>query len=298
MKTEEKTMITVGTTLNVPVETVWNLWTNPKHIIHWNNASDDWHTPKAENDLRVGGKFLSRMEAKDGSFGFDFAGVYDDVKTNQLISYSMDDGRRVKITFESDGKSTTVTETFDAETENSVELQRTGWQAILDSFKKYVETSDEGKSMHFEITIDAKPEKVYQIMLNEKTYTEWTAEFNPTSRFEGSWEKGAKILFIGTDEDGTEGGMVSRIKENIPNRFVSIEHQGILQNGKEITSGPEVDPWVGGLENYTFGEVNGKTLLLIDMKSSQKIGEDFKSYFLETWPKALKKLKAICEANN
>ena len=139
MNATEKINITVATTVNAPVAKVWEFWTNPKHITNWNNASDDWHTPRAENDLRVGGKFLSRMEAKDGSMGFDFNGVYDEMKTNELIVYTMEDGRKVKINFEDLGNETNITETFEAENENPVELQRGGWQSILDNFKKYTE---------------------------------------------------------------------------------------------------------------------------------------------------------------
>ena len=138
-KLAEEKMLEVLATVNTPVEKVWAYWTEPKHIMIWNNASPDWHTPRAENDLRVGGKFLSRMEAKDGSFGFDFNGIYDDVKINQLISYKIDGGRKVKITFEKIDDQTKVTELFEAETENSFELQQGGWQAILNNFKKYVE---------------------------------------------------------------------------------------------------------------------------------------------------------------
>jgi uncharacterized protein YndB with AHSA1/START domain len=140
METKEKTItITVETTVKAPMEKVWKYWTSPEHIIHWNNASSDWHTPKAENDLRIGGKFTSRMEAKDGSFGFDFGGVYDDVKTNELISYKIGDGRKVKVVFTGDGTETKVVETFEAESANPIEMQRGGWQNILDNFKKYTE---------------------------------------------------------------------------------------------------------------------------------------------------------------
>jgi uncharacterized protein YndB with AHSA1/START domain len=141
MEAKEKTVITVESTINAPVEKVWEYWTKPAHITKWNNASDDWHTPFAENDLRTGGKFSSRMEAKDGSFGFDFGGVYDEVRDNEYIGYTMEDGRKVKINFTATGNTTKVVESFDAETENSVELQKTGWQAILDNFKKYTEAS-------------------------------------------------------------------------------------------------------------------------------------------------------------
>jgi uncharacterized protein YndB with AHSA1/START domain len=133
------TTITIETTIKAPVAKVWQYWTSPQHIVNWNSASDDWHTPKAENDLRVGGKFASRMEAKDGSQGFDFSGIYNAVQTNQLIEYTMGDGRKVKVVFKSNGDETKVVEDFEAESTYPVEMQREGWQAILNNFKKYVE---------------------------------------------------------------------------------------------------------------------------------------------------------------
>lgn len=143
MENGKKSTITVETTVHRPVEKVWEYWTEPRHITKWCNASDDWHAPKAENDLRAGGRFLTRMEAKDGSFGFDFSGVYNEVRINEFISYAIDDGRKVMITFISHGNDTKVIETFEAETTNSIEMQKAGWQAILDNFKKYSETSKE-----------------------------------------------------------------------------------------------------------------------------------------------------------
>ena len=141
MTTAEKTNVTVQATVNAPAEKVWKTWTSPEHITKWNNASPDWHTPHAENDLRVGGKFLSRMEAKDGSMGFDFGGTYDAVKPNEHIAYTMGDGRKAKINFKAQGNSTHLDVTFEAENENPVEMQRGGWQAILDSFKRYTESN-------------------------------------------------------------------------------------------------------------------------------------------------------------
>ena len=141
METANKTRITVENTVNAPVEKVWNLFTAPEHITKWNNASDDWHSPYAENDLRTGGKFLSRMEAKDGSFGFDFGGVYYDVQTHKKIAYTLGDGRKVELTFTNLGNATKVTESFEAETQNSIELQQSGWQSILDNFKRYTEAN-------------------------------------------------------------------------------------------------------------------------------------------------------------
>ncbi|MFL5739501.1 MAG: SRPBCC family protein [Flavisolibacter sp.] len=141
MEAPGKQTITVETSVHAPVEKSWDYFTKPEHIVKWNNASDDWHTPRAENDLRTGGKFVSRMEAKDGSFGFDFGGTYDEVKEHQLIAYTMDDGRKVSVRFDPQGNETKLIESFEAETMNSTELQKNGWQSILDNFKKYVERS-------------------------------------------------------------------------------------------------------------------------------------------------------------
>ena len=141
METANKTSVTIQSTVNAPVEKVWQYWIAPEHITKWCAASDDWHAPRAENDVRPGGTFSTRMEAKDGSFGFDFGGVYDDVKQNEVIDYTMGDGRKVNVRFTSNGNQTKVVETFDAENTNPVEMQRTGWQAILDNFKKYVENN-------------------------------------------------------------------------------------------------------------------------------------------------------------
>ncbi len=134
------TPITVETTVDAPIEIVWDCWTEPEHIMQWNSASDDWHTPKATNDLREGGTFTSRMEARDGSVGFDFGGTYTKVEEFAEIAYSMSDGRKVNIAFDGHDGHTHITETFDPETENPLEMQRAGWQAIMDNFKKYVES--------------------------------------------------------------------------------------------------------------------------------------------------------------
>lgn len=139
MDIENKT-ITVENTIKALIEKVWKLWTLPEHIEKWNNASDDWHTPHVDNDLRVGGKFVSRMEAKDGSFGFDFSGVYNAVKENEYIEYTIGDGRKVQIFFTGGDNETKVVETFDAESTHPADTRKSGWQAILDNFKKYTET--------------------------------------------------------------------------------------------------------------------------------------------------------------
>jgi len=139
MNSTEKIVITVQASINLPLALVWKYWTTPEDIVHWNNASDDWHTPWAENDLRPGGKFTYRMEAKDGSFGFDFWGIYDKVILYEQIESVLGDGRKLNLLFSSDEQGTRVVESFEAEVTNPVELQRNGWQAILDNFKKYAE---------------------------------------------------------------------------------------------------------------------------------------------------------------
>ncbi len=131
--------ITVTATVNAPIEKVWKYWTEPDHITKWNNASEDWHSPRAENNLEVGGTFNFRMEAKDGSFGFDFGGVYDAIDIQSYIAYTIGDGRKVEVKFDSVDNGTLVTEAFEAEGTNPVEMQRGGWQAILNNFKKYTE---------------------------------------------------------------------------------------------------------------------------------------------------------------
>lgn len=135
--------ITIEVIVGAPIETVWACFTEPEAIKVWNAASDDWHTTRAENDLRKGGRFTSRMEAKDGSTGFDFTGVYDEVVECERIAYAMDDGRKVVVRFVRDGGAVRVIESFDPEYENPLEMQRAGWQAILDNFKQYVENQEE-----------------------------------------------------------------------------------------------------------------------------------------------------------
>lgn len=138
METKNK-KITVETTVNAPVSKAWTYWSEPKHITQWCQPSPEWHAPHAENDFRKGGKFTTTMAAKDGSMSFDFNGEYTAVDENQLIEYTIEDGRTVSITFTEKGNQTHIRETFEMENQNPEEMQRGGWQAIIDSFKKYTE---------------------------------------------------------------------------------------------------------------------------------------------------------------
>ena len=137
------TRITVGATINAPVAKVWKAWNTPSDIMEWNTADPSWHTPSSENDLRVGGKFKNRMEAKDGSFGFDFEGIYDNVELYKEITYTMSDGRKATTLFTEQSGKTRVETTFDAETENDPEMQQQGWQAILNNFEKYIASKNQ-----------------------------------------------------------------------------------------------------------------------------------------------------------
>ena len=148
--------------------------------------------------------------------------------------------------------------------------------------------------LNFQTEIQAPIAKVFDSMLgisDKKTYELWTAEFNPTSTYEGDWKKGSKMYFFGVDENGEKGGMVSIIAENKPHEFVSIQHIGLYQNGKEVMEGPEVEKWANGFENYSFKEENGITQVQVELDSN----EDFSEYMNETYPLALDKLKEICE---
>ncbi|MBP9197023.1 MAG: SRPBCC domain-containing protein [Saprospiraceae bacterium] len=290
MQTSNKNnTITINAIVHSPLEKVWECWNTPHHIIKWNAASPDWHTTYAENDLRTGGKLKSRMEAKDGSFGFDFEGIYEEVVPMHKLRYVLEDGRVVTITFEEAAGGTWVTESFDAENENSLELQEMGWMAILHNFKAYAEKNP-NPPMTFEIEIPAPVAKVYSSMIDPIHYKTWTAAFNETSHFKGSWDKGSDIHFIGQDQEGNVGGMVSRIKENKMNQFISIEHLGLIQGEEIITEGPMLESWAGALENYYFIDKGESTMLRVQMDTN----EEFKGYFETTWPKALEVLKTLC----
>lgn len=288
---KDRLKIEIESKLEAPIENVWECWTNPKHIINWNHASDDWHCPKAINELKKGGKLSWRMESKDGKHAFDFNGTYTLIEPNKKLNYTMEDGRKVEVYFEDKGNHVLLREVFEAENMNSLEMQKNGWQAILDNFKKYVESKGNKIKQNFKISINAPIKKVYDTMLDEKTYPKWTSVFDPSSRYEGSWEKGSKILFLGTNEKGENMGMYSMIRENIPAKFVSIEHMGIIKDNEEVDSGIEAGEWTGGFENYSFSEKDGKSIVEVEVDSPIS----YKDYFEKIWPLALEKLKQLCE---
>ena len=135
------------TLVHAPINLVWDTWNSPNHVVHWNHASDDWHSPKAENNFVVGGKFVYRMEAKDNSFGFDFSGTYEEIVDKKRVVTRLDDNRLVKTEFHVENDSVRIVETFEAEDQNSIELQREGWSAILNNYKLYTECLQQNKSL-------------------------------------------------------------------------------------------------------------------------------------------------------
>lgn len=150
------------------------------------------------------------------------------------------------------------------------------------------------QKLKFNKNIHSTAQKVYETMLGLKsksTYEYWTSAFNPTSTYEGNWENGSKIYFVGMDENGKKGGMVSRIEDNQPSKFVSVQHYGFLDGDNEVTTGEQVEKWAGGHENYTFQENNGITTVIVEID----VIEEYLNYFKDTYPKALDKLKEICE---
>lgn len=152
-------------------------------------------------------------------------------------------------------------------------------------------TPSEATTLNYEIKINATAEKVYEIMLDKEHYKTWTVPFSPTSAYEGSWEKGSKIMFTSTEENGEKAGMISSIAENVPGVFVSIRHIGMLKGNQEITSGPEVENWADATENYTYIEDNGSTLLKVELTGIK----EYQDYFEKMWPLALKALKDLVE---
>ena len=136
---ESPAKITVSILTTIPLDKAWDLWTLPEHIVNWNFASEDWCAPNATNDLKIGGTFSYRMEAKDGSFGFDLKGTYIAIKPMELIEYNLEDNRKVYIHFESKNNETHIIQTFEAENQNPIELQQNGWQAIMNNYKIYAE---------------------------------------------------------------------------------------------------------------------------------------------------------------
>jgi uncharacterized protein YndB with AHSA1/START domain len=282
--------IKIQTQINAPVSKVYEFWTTPSHMCSWNFASPDWHCPSCDIDLKVDGKLKAVMAAKDGSMSFDFNCTYDEIIPNEKLSLTIEDERKWLIYFKTNEEGTLVTEEFEPENVNPIEMQQMGWQSILDNFKSYVE-SKKYEKLNFEIHIDAPRSHVFETMLGSESYKEWTSVFTSTSHYVGEWKKGSKIRFQALDKDGKISGMHSIIDEVIPNEFVSIQHLGEIVNNEEVSTGGIIDSWTGSHENYYYTEDNDGTKLVVSVDSLP----DYFSFFNEQYPLALQKLKSICE---
>ncbi len=279
--------ITVAALVAAPVQKVWAAWTTPADIMAWNAASPDWHCPASTNDLRAGGSFSATMAARDGSFSFDFGGVYDEVDLHKKIAYTMADGRRCEVFFVEKDGATEVTEIFDPETENPPEMQKAGWQAILDNFKTHVESKPSVKKrLRFTLTIAAPRERVWQILWSDATYPKWTSAFSEGSRAESDWQLGSKVHFLAAEG----GGMIARIAEKIEDETMVFEHLGeIKKDGSEVYD----QSWSGAQESYFLTDAKwGGTDLRVELDTI----EDWEDYMKETFPKALNLVRELSQA--
>lgn len=279
------------TRIHKPLAYVWTAYNQPNHIVRWNAASDDWHCPQSQVDLRPGGRFCNRMESRDGAYAFDFEGEYQEVVPESKLVYTLDDGRLVEVVFEALGDETRVKVAFEAENTHPHPMQQQGWQAILERFAAYTERLKGLNPLHFEQQIAASPEKVAALMLGADTYPFWTAAFNGSSGFRGSWEEGEEICFIGKKENGKEVGMIGEIAVHRPAEYVAISFTGLWDDGQAIYADAEVAAFKDTREEYRFVKREGGTLLVVDIDD---VGEHYE-HFMETWPNALRELKKLAE---
>lgn len=304
-RTEHQDPIVISADVLASANDTWNFFTHAKHVIRWNHASDDWHSVSARNDVREGGKFLFRMEAKNGSFGFDFSGVYERIEKPARLQYRLDDGRMVDVRFEpatnpatnthETSEATNVTISFDPEASHSIAMQREGWQAILNNFKAYAQLHAEKRweVFLFEITINAPPRTVYEAVTDKELFSCWTRVFHPSSLYEGSWDAGAKILFLGLDAQGCPEGLSAVVTDNIPHSLIALRYVGVVSAGAETTTSEDALAWRDARERYVFRSAQGgkATELLVDTDVLAGDCENFQA----KWNEALAELKKICE---
>jgi uncharacterized protein YndB with AHSA1/START domain len=288
--------IVITATIQAPVALVWQYYTQPAHITRWNFATPEWYCPWANADLQPGGTYTARMEAKDGSFGFDFSATYHTVNPHQLLAFTLTDGRQVSIAFKPLDQETQVTVTFEPEQQNPLSLQQTGWQMILDNFKNYAHQRAQSTLLcrEYKITIQAPAALVYDAMLGltqKQTYESWTAHFSPTCSYEGSWNKGANIQFTAIHE-GKKGGITSTVVEHLPQKYIALLHTGLIEDGTIITDEAKIAAWKNAQEIYTFIDQQQTTHLIVNID----ISPDYQSYFDEVYPKALLQLKVNVES--
>lgn len=276
--------ITVTATINEDAKKVWDFYMDPEHITKWNFADPSWHCPMASNEIKVGGRYFARMEAKDGSFGFDFEAIYDEIEVGESFTYTFGD-RKATVEFKCAGNQTEITIVFDAEKENPIEMQKGGWQAILNNFKNYVEQLKlEFKKVSFTIQINAGKEKVWEALWSEANYEKWTSVFGEGNKAISDWKEGSKIQFVAKDG----AGLFSIIEKKATNEHIVFKHLGEMKNGEEIAN-----EWAGAKEKYFLSEINGITTIDVEIDTK----EEYTDYFNGAFPKALQIVKQISETN-
>jgi uncharacterized protein YndB with AHSA1/START domain len=283
--------ISVSVRLQLPPQMVWKLWNDPAQMVRWNAASDDWHTPVADNDLRVGGKLQTRMEARDGSFGFDFEAVYEVVDAPNRLVYRLGDGRGVELDLRAEGEETVLTQRFEPEKEFPVELQQQGWQAILDNFKRWAEAYRGVTAVHFAQEVRMAPSALAELMLQELPYRYWTAVFDPSSHYVGDWKEGSTVDFLCDLPDGRQRGTRALVANFRPGQYIRLVHQGLVEGDTFINSGAEAEAWLGLNEIYSFSPREYGCLLTVDVD----VPEKYADYLTTQWPLALARIRELAE---
>lgn len=281
--------ITISTTINAPIANVFNSYLNPQDNLRWNTAGYGWTNDYAKIDAIAGGEFHIGYKSPDEKNDFDFNGKYIEIVKDKLIKSELGDGRKVEVNFEAEDEKTHVTIIFDAEEENSLDLQKQGWSAILENFKKFVERKSNPKnaSITKNIVIQATKEKVWKMLLEDKPYRQWTSSFTEGSYYEGEMKYDGKIMFL--SPSGT--GISSKIVVFIPNFQISFEHLGGVKDGIEDFKSSEFEGWKYARETYTLNGVDGKVNLQIYVE----VTKNEEQMMSDLWDKALAELKKMCE---
>ncbi len=261
------------------LDKVWEYWTGQPFISQWYSASDDWWTPWVNQNFQVDQGFVYRMEARDGSMGFDFSGVFTEIVDHEKIVYVLEDGRKVLTTFEERDGRILLKQAFDAEDQNSAQMQKDGWQAILNHFKSFCEGDQ--IEMSFRTVLGTNPNRVWEYLTLPRLYEEWAIAFSEQPKFVGQWVEGGTIDFI----DFQEGGTRVQLDKVKPFEKLYMTHIAMIDGQAGIVEDhPEAPTWVGTKENYDLELVGKETILTIHIMCHPK----YVDYLRNSWEKAVK----------
>lgn len=282
-------VITITTTIQAPIHTVFESYLSPADNLRWNTAGEGWTVSHTTINPVIGGTYSIGFKSPDGANDFDFGGVYTNIIPDQLITSILDDGRHVKVLFEEKDNEAIVTIEFDAEQENSLELQEQGWGKILTHFKQFIERKSKPthRSILKTIDIHASVEKVWDVLLQDQSYRQWTKVFDEDSYYEGEMKYQGKIKFLSSHN----GGLASNVHVYIPYYQISFEHLGVIIDGVEDFDNPQFADWKGARETYTLTPQGSSTHLEIYVELTQEEYE----YMSNLWDQALIKIKDLAE---